>query len=106
MPDYLVRLVQMHESFREAELQALADVAEVPIEFVKYEEEASENRRIFLLVSITNHGALSNNSSLLSASSAFLRMLQPKRSFQEVCCPKVFTNFGGRVQRMRLCTSP
>lgn len=41
MPDYLVRLVQMHESFRQAELQALADVAEVPIEFIKYDEEVS-----------------------------------------------------------------
>ncbi|KAF2447932.1 tRNA guanosine-2'-O-methyltransferase [Karstenula rhodostoma CBS 690.94] len=40
MPDYLVRLVQMHESFRQAELQALADVVEVPIEFVKYEDES------------------------------------------------------------------
>lgn len=39
MPDYLVRFVQMHESFRQAELQALADVAEVPIEFVKYDDE-------------------------------------------------------------------
>lgn len=41
MPDYLVRLVQMHESFRQAELQALADIAEVSIEFVQYEEEVS-----------------------------------------------------------------
>ncbi|KAF9740960.1 hypothetical protein PMIN02_011135 [Paraphaeosphaeria minitans] len=40
MPDYIVRLVHMHESFRQAELQALADVAEVPIEFVKYEQES------------------------------------------------------------------
>lgn len=42
MPDYLVRLVQMHESFRKAELQALADVTQVPIEFVKYDEEVNE----------------------------------------------------------------
>ncbi|KAJ4296659.1 hypothetical protein N0V90_006707 [Kalmusia sp. IMI 367209] len=40
MPDYLVRLVQMHESFRQPELQALADVAKVPIDFVKYDEES------------------------------------------------------------------
>ncbi|KAF1968644.1 tRNA guanosine-2'-O-methyltransferase [Bimuria novae-zelandiae CBS 107.79] len=40
MPDYLVRLVQMHESFRQAELQALADVAELSIEFVKYDNDS------------------------------------------------------------------
>ncbi|KAF1951480.1 tRNA guanosine-2'-O-methyltransferase [Byssothecium circinans] len=40
MPNYLVRLVQMHESFRKAELQALADVAGVNIEFVKYDEDS------------------------------------------------------------------
>lgn len=38
MPEYLVRLVQMHESFRKAELQALADLNGIPIEFVKYDE--------------------------------------------------------------------
>ncbi|KAF2637951.1 tRNA guanosine-2'-O-methyltransferase [Massarina eburnea CBS 473.64] len=40
MPDYLVRLVQMHESFRKAELQALADVAGIKIEFVRYDEDS------------------------------------------------------------------
>lgn len=39
MPNYLVRLVQVHESFRKAELQALADVAGAPIEFVRYDED-------------------------------------------------------------------
>ncbi|ORY07777.1 S-adenosyl-L-methionine-dependent methyltransferase [Clohesyomyces aquaticus] len=40
MPQYLVRLVQMHESFRKAELQSLADLAGVEIVIVKYEEDS------------------------------------------------------------------
>ena len=43
MPQYLVRLAQAHESFRKVELQALADVAGVKLEFVKYEEDVSCN---------------------------------------------------------------
>jgi tRNA G10 N-methylase Trm11 len=39
MPAYLVRLAQSHESFRRVELQALADVAGVVIDFIKYEED-------------------------------------------------------------------
>lgn len=39
MPDYLVRFAQSHESFRKVELQALADLAEVPIQFLKYDED-------------------------------------------------------------------
>jgi tRNA G10 N-methylase Trm11 len=39
MPTYLVRLAQAHESFRKVELQALADLANVHLEFVKYEED-------------------------------------------------------------------
>jgi tRNA G10 N-methylase Trm11 len=39
MPTYLVRLAQSHESFRKVELQALADVAGVVIDFIKYEED-------------------------------------------------------------------
>lgn len=42
MPEYLVRLVQVHESFRKAELQALADVAGVGIEFVKYNQDVGK----------------------------------------------------------------
>ena len=41
MPQYLVRLAQAHESFRKVELQALADIAGVPLHFVKYEEDVS-----------------------------------------------------------------
>lgn len=41
MPQYLVRLAQAHESFRRAELQALADVAGITLRFVKYQEDVS-----------------------------------------------------------------
>ena len=41
MPQYLVRLAQAHETFRKVELQALADIAGVPLQFVKYEEDVS-----------------------------------------------------------------
>ncbi|KAF2019101.1 RNA methylase family protein [Aaosphaeria arxii CBS 175.79] len=40
MPEYLVRLVQMHESFRKAELEALAELAGAEIEFVRYDEDS------------------------------------------------------------------
>jgi len=39
MPKYLVRFVQMHESFRSAELQALAEVAGLEMEILKYDED-------------------------------------------------------------------
>ena len=41
MPQYLVRFAQAHESFRKVELQALADVAGIALQFVKYEEDVS-----------------------------------------------------------------
>jgi tRNA (guanine10-N2)-methyltransferase len=41
MPQYLVRLVQVHESFRKAELLALAEVAGVQIEILRYLEDVS-----------------------------------------------------------------
>lgn len=34
MQDYLVRFAQAHESFRKVELQALADIAGVTLQFV------------------------------------------------------------------------
>ncbi|KAH7095595.1 tRNA guanosine-2'-O-methyltransferas-like protein TRM11 [Paraphoma chrysanthemicola] len=40
MPVYLVRLAQAHESFRKVELRALADLAGVDLEFIKYEEDS------------------------------------------------------------------
>jgi tRNA (guanine10-N2)-methyltransferase len=39
MPEYLIRLAQVHESFRKAELQALAEIARTQIEFVSYDED-------------------------------------------------------------------
>lgn len=41
MPEYLVRLVQVHESFRKAELEALAELAGVDIKFVHYLDDVS-----------------------------------------------------------------
>lgn len=34
--EYLVRFVQAHETFRRPELEALADLAGIEIEFVEY----------------------------------------------------------------------
>ena len=42
MPEYLVRLAQIHESFRKAELQALADLAETNIDLVRYDEDVGK----------------------------------------------------------------
>lgn len=42
MPDYLVRLVQVHESFRKAELLAVAEIAGVEIEIVEYDDAVSD----------------------------------------------------------------
>jgi tRNA G10 N-methylase Trm11 len=39
MPVYLIRLAQTHESFRQVELRALAELAGVELEFIKYEED-------------------------------------------------------------------
>jgi tRNA (guanine10-N2)-methyltransferase len=50
MPNYLVRFVQMHESFRIAELKALAKIAGVEIEVLKYDEDVGE--RIFVSAQI------------------------------------------------------
>jgi len=36
--EYLVRLVQVHESFRKPELQALADLLGIDLEIVHYKE--------------------------------------------------------------------
>jgi tRNA (guanine10-N2)-methyltransferase len=49
MPEYLVRLVQVHESFRKAELQALADVAGTDIAFASYDEDVGKIASPFLL---------------------------------------------------------
>ena len=55
MPTYLVRLAQTHESFRKAELQALADLAGVKLEFIKYDENVGIcmlRSTVFLFVTI------------------------------------------------------
>jgi tRNA G10 N-methylase Trm11 len=39
MPTYLVRLAQAHESFRKVELRALADLAGITLDFLKYDED-------------------------------------------------------------------
>lgn len=36
--DYLVRFVQLHESFRKAELEALADLYGINMEFLHYDQ--------------------------------------------------------------------
>lgn len=38
MKEYLVRLVQMHETFRVPELEALAKLANLTLEVVHYDE--------------------------------------------------------------------
>ncbi|KAF2034915.1 tRNA guanosine-2'-O-methyltransferase [Setomelanomma holmii] len=40
MPTYLVRLAQAHESFRKVELRALADLYDVGLEFLTYDEDS------------------------------------------------------------------
>ncbi|KAJ4380811.1 hypothetical protein N0V86_004173 [Didymella sp. IMI 355093] len=40
MPAYLVRLAQIHESFRKAELRALAEIAGVELEIVRYDDDS------------------------------------------------------------------
>lgn len=34
--DYLIRFVQMHETFRRPEIEALAELASINIEFLSY----------------------------------------------------------------------
>jgi tRNA G10 N-methylase Trm11 len=43
MPTYLIRLAQAHESFRKVELQALADLAGITLEFLKYDEDVGNS---------------------------------------------------------------
>lgn len=39
MMDYLIRLVQIHETFRKPETDALADLAGLKIEWLSYSED-------------------------------------------------------------------
>lgn len=36
--EYLIRFVQIHESFRKAEIEALAVLADVKVEFISYDD--------------------------------------------------------------------
>jgi tRNA (guanine10-N2)-methyltransferase len=54
MPTYLVRLAQAHESFRKVELQALADLYDIEIEFLKYEEDVGTCSSILLSSSVSS----------------------------------------------------
>lgn len=44
MKEYLVRFAQVHESFRKAELFALAEIAGAQLEIVEYQEDVSGSR--------------------------------------------------------------
>jgi tRNA G10 N-methylase Trm11 len=48
MPKYFVRFVQMHESFRVAELQALATLVGVKLEVLKYDEDVRQTSSSYL----------------------------------------------------------
>ncbi|EOD52086.1 putative rna methylase protein [Neofusicoccum parvum UCRNP2] len=52
MPEYLIRCVQVHESFRRAELESLATLAGVDLEFVSYSENTP-----FALVNLPSDAA-------------------------------------------------
>lgn len=39
--EYLIRFAQAHESFRQAEIQALADLAGVKLDFIHYDKNVS-----------------------------------------------------------------
>lgn len=39
--EYLIRLIQIHETFRKPELEALAEVANIQLEFVFYSADVS-----------------------------------------------------------------
>lgn len=41
--EYLIRFIQMHESFRKPETEALADLAGLEIEWIYYSEDVSHS---------------------------------------------------------------
>lgn len=60
MPTYLVRLAQIHESFRKAELHALAELVGVKLEIIQYDDDVGGNLFLqvnlrFLFTSIIGH---------------------------------------------------
>lgn len=52
--EYLIRFAQAHESFRQAEIQALADLAGVKLEFIHYDKNVSSINSFLLFLSPDN----------------------------------------------------
>jgi tRNA G10 N-methylase Trm11 len=75
MPEYLVRLAQIHESFRKAELHALAELAGVGLEIVKYDDDVGTFRRIWVF----SQPLLSNVNFFLYNCQSFSRPKKKKR---------------------------
>jgi tRNA (guanine10-N2)-methyltransferase len=49
--EYLIRLIQVHETFRKPELEALATLAQVKLEFVHYDPEVRIGTYVMLVPS-------------------------------------------------------
>lgn len=91
MPEYLVRLAQIHESFRKAELHALAEIAGVELEIVSYDDDVgilcfrilalkfSLQEFVFLTWSYAGLKLLTNTASHHTASSASHPMRPPNK---------------------------
>lgn len=113
--DFLIRFVQVHEEFRQAEVEALATVAGVIVQVVSYSSNVRWNfllQMTFLCCpwSATLRSHMLSNS-LFShhfASSAFLRRhilrLQRRLSFPDLSLPKRFMNCGVSELAMMNCT--
>lgn len=50
--EFLIRLVQVHESFRKSELEALATLFDIRLEFLFYDKEVS----LFLISELSSLG--------------------------------------------------
>lgn len=99
MPEYLIRCVQQHESFRKAELESLATLAGVEMNFISYSESV---RSLFLLLSCHRLFSLSSShdnftfyTSLFSFLSVY-SLFVPKRKilptlFQSSKHPEIFS---------------
>jgi tRNA G10 N-methylase Trm11 len=46
--EYLIRLIQIHETFRKPELEALADIANIKMEILFYSADVRLDANIFL----------------------------------------------------------
>lgn len=45
--EYLIRLIQIHETFRRPELEALAEIANIKLEFVFYSADVSKQDSLY-----------------------------------------------------------